>query len=460
MKKTPIKLLGMMLLLAVLLGACTADTGAGLEASGYLSAVRASVASELSGRVVQVDVEEGQQVTVGQELFRIDSEYLTVQRDQASAALQQAEANLDAAKKQAASAQLQYELVLQAERAADLQMRSSAWTMEVEEDFRPAWYFQKTEMIEAAKLQVEASEVALANAQTALEAELNKASSNNFISAEEKLAQAQLAYTTSQQVLDQAKVTVFGLAADGSPADGDETALTNAEKALLDAAKENNASAKSEFYAALLEYSRMLTTSAADAVIQARARVAVAESNRNFANTVLMGLQTGEQSLRVFAAQAAVESANSQVSQAEAGLEQAQQALKLAEIQLNRSVTLAPMDGIVMTRSLEVGELAVAGGIVMDIAQLDTLELIVYLPEDQYGMVALLDPVVLTVDSYKGQRFTGRVIHIADEAEFTPRNVQTEEGRKATVYAVKILVENKERKLKPGMPANAEFNLP
>lgn len=315
-------------------------------------------------------------------------------------------------------------------------------------------------MIEAAKLQVEASEVALANAQTALEAELNKASSNNFISAEEKLAQAQLAYTTSQQVLDQAKVTVFGLAADGSPADGDETALTNAEKALLDAAKENNASAKSEFYAALLEYSRMLTTSAADAVIQARARVAVAESNRNFANTVLMGLQTGEQSLRVFAAQAAVESANSQVSQAEAGLEQAQQALKLAEIQLNRSVTLAPMDGIVMTRSLEVGELAVAGGIVMDIAQLDTLELIVYLPEDQYGMVALLDPVVLTVDSYKGQRFTGRVIHIADEAEFTPRNVQTEEGRKATVYAVKILVENKERKLKPGMPANAEFNLP
>ncbi len=48
-------------------------------------------------------------------------------------------------------------------------------------------------------------------------------------------------------------------------------------------------------------------------------------------------------------------------------------------------------------------------------------------------------------------------MHIADEAEFTPRNVQTESGRKATVYAVKVQVPNEEHRLKPGMPADVEF---
>jgi len=49
------------------------------------------------------------------------------------------------------------------------------------------------------------------------------------------------------------------------------------------------------------------------------------------------------------------------------------------------------------------------------------------------------------------------VVHIADEAEFTPRNVQTVEGRRATVYAVKLDVPNPESKLKPGMPADVTF---
>jgi HlyD family secretion protein len=62
--------------------------------------------------------------------------------------------------------------------------------------------------------------------------------------------------------------------------------------------------------------------------------------------------------------------------------------------------------------------------------------------------------VTITADSFPGESFDGQVIRIADEAEFTPRNVQTVEGRFTTVYAVEILAPNPDHKLKPGMPAD------
>jgi HlyD family secretion protein len=61
------------------------------------------------------------------------------------------------------------------------------------------------------------------------------------------------------------------------------------------------------------------------------------------------------------------------------------------------------------------------------------------------------------VDSFPGQTFEAAVVHIADQAEYTPRNVQTAEGRRTTVFAVKLAVENPDGKLKPGMPADVSF---
>ncbi len=63
----------------------------------------------------------------------------------------------------------------------------------------------------------------------------------------------------------------------------------------------------------------------------------------------------------------------------------------------------------------------------------------------------------MTVDSFLGEVFEANVIRIADQAEFTPRNVQTEEGRKSTVFAVELMVDNPQGKLKPGMPADVKF---
>ena len=63
------------------------------------------------------------------------------------------------------------------------------------------------------------------------------------------------------------------------------------------------------------------------------------------------------------------------------------------------------------------------------------------------------------VDSFPDEEFSATIIAISDEAEFTPRNVQTVEGRKTTVFAVKLQLSNPEGKLKPGMPADVVFDL-
>ena len=74
------------------------------------------------------------------------------------------------------------------------------------------------------------------------------------------------------------------------------------------------------------------------------------------------------------------------------------------------------------------------------------------------GQIMAGQPVVVKVDSFPAESFTAKVTRIADQAEFTPRNVQTAEGRATTVFAVKLAVENADGRLKPGMPADVFFN--
>ena len=94
----------------------------------------------------------------------------------------------------------------------------------------------------------------------------------------------------------------------------------------------------------------------------------------------------------------------------------------------------------------------------MTIGQLNSLRITVYVPEDRYGQVKLGEKALVSVDSFPEEKFSATVVHIADQAEFTPRNVQTAEGRKTTVFAVELSIENPEGKLKPGMPADVCFS--
>jgi len=140
MKNRNLNILMLLVLISFLLGACaslpgrTTENGA-LTASGTVSARQVSVAPELGGKVVEVLVEEGQSVKTGDVLFRLDDAFLQAQREQATAAIQLAEAGLSAAQAQLESARTQSDLALQAARQQDRQNRLNTWQSEVPEEF-------------------------------------------------------------------------------------------------------------------------------------------------------------------------------------------------------------------------------------------------------------------------------------------------------------------------------------
>ena len=115
------------------------------------------------------------------------------------------------------------------------------------------------------------------------------------------------------------------------------------------------------------------------------------------------------------------------------------------------------VNGVVLSRSVEPGEVVAVGSAVMTIGQLDKLSITVYIPEDRYGEIKLGQAAQVTVDSFPNETFQGTVVRIADQAEFTPRNVQTVESRSTTVYKIEISLPNTGNELKPGMPADAVF---
>jgi multidrug resistance efflux pump len=139
-----------------------------------------------------------------------------------------------------------------------------------------------------------------------------------------------------------------------------------------------------------------------------------------------------------------------QVEQARAGLE----ALRRQRAMLTLT---SPISGTVSELLMVPGEVAAQGAALMRIADLAALTLTVYVPETRLGDLQIGQPVEIHVDSFPDQTFAGEIIRIADQAEFTPRNVSTQEERVNLVFAVEVAVRNVEGGLRPGMPADATF---
>ena len=431
-------------LLLVALGACNANGGGagGLTASGFIATDHIRMAPEISGRLLSIQVSEGDSVQAGDVLFTLNDELLRAHAAQAQTAVDLANASLEAAKAQLASAQMQVDLTVQQVRLGDVQNRSALWNMTPPDAVeQPIWYFEKSELLAAAQIEVDAAQKNLETEQANLEKELHDASNEDFIAVETRLLNAQMAYQIADQTLSQAQSA------------SDTETLETAAQEQVDAAE-------SELDAIQVEYDRMLSTSSAESVLEARARLAVARARLEQARQTLTQLQTGDDSLQVQAARSTVSQAEKAIAQAQANLLQAQAALNVINLQLERCIVTAPAAGTVLAVNVEAGELISAGGLVLTLGQLEEVDLTVYVPEDEYGQISLGQQVSISVDSYPGRQFSGQVQYIADQAEFTPRNVQTVEGRKSTVFAVKIHVANPDQALKPGMPADVNFNIP
>jgi HlyD family secretion protein len=138
-----------------------------------------------------------------------------------------------------------------------------------------------------------------------------------------------------------------------------------------------------------------------------------------------------------------------------ADLTRATAARKLAQIAFNEGTIKAPISGTILTKVADPGDLIAPFSTVVTIADLSVLDIMLYVSETKYGKIMLKDYVYITVDSYPGESFTGRVSNISNKAEFTPKNIQTKEERTTQVFGIKVKIPNSEDKLKPGMPADA-----
>lgn len=142
------------------------------------------------------------------------------------------------------------------------------------------------------------------------------------------------------------------------------------------------------------------------------------------------------------------------VKQAQARLEAAAAARSLSDTRLSQALLVAPISGTVLAKHAEPGELLAVGSPVITVGRLDEVWVRAYIPETSLGRVKLGQQVQVSSDTWKGRTYQGTISFIASEAEFTPRNVQTEAERVKLVYRIKISIANTKQELKPGMPVD------
>jgi HlyD family secretion protein len=145
------------------------------------------------------------------------------------------------------------------------------------------------------------------------------------------------------------------------------------------------------------------------------------------------------------------------IDQARARRGEAEASLAQAKTRLGYATLLSPVDGLVMAKNIEPGEQVAAGTPVVTVGELDSVWVRAYINETDLGRVKVGQNARVTTDTWPGKVYDGIVTFISSEAEFTPKNVQTQKERVKLVYRVKITIPNPNMELKPGMPADAEI---
>ena len=395
-----------LLALGVLLVGCADDTTIGpIMASGFLEGEEVTVASEVSDRIADMLVDRGDAVAVGDMLVRLDDAVLQSQRLEAEAGLATARANLARVLAGPRSAEVTAARAVLAQREVERQGAAQAVINAADVISRP---LSLDAEIVAARTQVQLAE-------------------QNVEMQEANLAETELKYDV--------------YAKQG----GD---VKRGWDLQLRASRESLAQAQAELGGAQSYLNALWAIRANPLALEAQLHAA--ETQHRIAEA------------RVFSAKAALDELEAgpteqQIAFAEAQVRQADAAVRLIDAQISQLTLTAPIEGIVTARSGRAGESATAGGPLLTIANLENVTLDVYIPENRIGLLQVGQEVRVQVDSYPARAFIGHVARIADEAEFTPRNVQTQEERVNLVFAVTVRIPNPSRALKPGMPADATF---
>ncbi len=413
-----------------LLSACgSARPNGPIQASGFIEAEEVAIAPELGGRVVELLVEEGDEVEAGQVLVRLDGTLLEAQIAAAQAALDVAQAQLAQAKAGARLEQIRKAEAQLAQAEAARDGAYQAWQDAIAIRDNPQ---ELDAQIAQARAQVAAAEAALAQA----------------VALEDAAEIAQDAFFDAQEALDEARRQIeqipeplrpplpwLPLEAHLTPnAYWKAWVGVNTAQAALDGAR----AALADLYALRNDPQQINAQ-----VNTARAQYEAAEAAVQMAQAQLDALRAGATA--------------EEIAVAEAQVQQAQAALDALLVLRDKLTLVAPVGGLVLGTSIHRGELAAPGATLLTLGDLDEVTLTVYVPENRLGQVTIGQRVQVQVDSFPGRVFTGTVVAIASKAEFTPRNVQTQEERVNMVFAVDVQIPNPDHALKPGLPADAVF---
>ncbi len=153
-------------------------------------------------------------------------------------------------------------------------------------------------------------------------------------------------------------------------------------------------------------------------------------------------------------AKAELDASQKSISQAEANYRASLARLNETEADLKEAKIYSPADGVILSRVVEQGEIVNPGSVIYVMVDLNKLYAKVYVPEYRIGEIKLGDPARVYVDSYPDKYFNGKITKVYNQAEFTPKNVETKEERVKLVFGVEVSVENPEGLLKPGMPVD------
>ena len=384
------------------LGATSASTNV---ASGFIEGEEVSIAAEIAGRIDALLVDEGTLVKVGQELVRLDRALLDAQIAQAQAAVETARAQLAQVKAGARTEEVRQAEAALAQAIAAREGAKRAWTN---------------------------AQAARANPQE-LDARIIAAE------AQVKAAKANLEIATANAISARTRVDAVG-GVDQTRVDG-KVLVNNwwaAEAAAL-AAQANVEGAERGLQILMDMRARPLTLDAQ--VDAAKAQADTTGAAVDIAQARLDAVKAG--------------ATKEQIAVAEAAVNQAQAALNLLQVQAGKATLKSPVNGIVTRRAARLGEAVSPNATLLGVTNLESVKLTIYVPETRIGQIKIGDEFDVRVDSFPNKVFKGKVIFIATQAEFTPRNVQTQAERVNMVFAVRVQIPNPDQELKPGMPADA-----
>jgi HlyD family secretion protein len=380
-----------------------------LFGSGSIEATQVDISPKVGGRIIRLTVDEGDRVRAGQIVAELETQEATTQVAQAEAAVTQAEAKVALAQ----------QAVVTQQQVTDAQVA------------------QAKAQAAAAGTAVPQSEAALAiEKQTAQEAV--KAAEAQVNSAQAQVGAAESALGKARGDLSRQKAL---LAQGAVAADQVEGAQTAYDAAAAQARSAREAVAQAQAQLASARANLMQVEIQRRAVEAARANLAQAEA----------GLRNAESGYTVVAQR------RQDLAAAQAALAQARANLRYVQVIAGHNTIQAPRDGVIQTKNVEEGEVVAAGAALYTLVDPQDIWLRVFIPEDQIGRVRIGQVAHVSVDSFPGRIFEGRVIEKSGRGEFTPGNVQTQGDRVKLVFSVKIQLTNTDDSLKPGMPADAEI---